>query len=88
MSGIENERCLVREGGGLENLKAAWPAEGGEGVLDDIETEVMASGEEAFTGEGGIYLLVLTGKGDVVADEGAVYEGCLLYTSPSPRDRG
>ena len=68
----------VRNGGGRcrahgENLERANPVEGGLGLEN---------------GDVGAFLGALANGGSRVVHPGPTTGGCLLYTSPSPRDRG
>ena len=61
---------------------------------EDINKVTMELAHQAFEGRMGpdqklvvlITNLELTGDSRVVHGDGAVYQPCLLYTSPSPRD--
>ena len=56
--------------------------EGFDGTLGAVLDSKVGDGGEVVTGE------ILNDIAALVASQIAVAEGCLLYTSPSPRDRG
>ena len=80
----------------VEACKAAQPALNAFTAFDEDKTQAMAKAADArlAKGEGGLLEGVPLAIKDLFAVEGVdtsassnILKGCLLYTSPSPRDR-
>ena len=78
---------------GLE-FSNVWNLLGDGGSFDPTSaTQNVEAYTSAETGAGGNFLVVGGGSSDAVTDhpilrhDQAMHGGCLLYTSPSPRDR-